>query len=107
MLEKAGCQVDVATNGREAVEMYGWRSYDLVLMDCEMPELDGFGATKAIRERELSGRRIPIVALTANALSSDRNVCLDAGMDDYLSKPVEKATLRRVLARWCPAQPNG
>lgn len=104
MLEKAGCQVDVATNGREAVDMHGWRSYDLVLMDCEMPELDGFGATKAIREREqLAGRRIPIVALTANALSSDRQVCLDAGMDDYLSKPVEKATLLRMLSRWCPA----
>lgn len=104
MLEKAGCQVDVATNGREAVEMHGWRSYDLILMDCEMPELDGFGATKAIREHEPSGHRIPIVALTANALSSDRQMCLGAGMDDYLSKPVEKATLLRMLARWCPAE---
>jgi CheY-like chemotaxis protein len=81
------------------------KPYDVVLMDCQMPELDGFGATAQIRRMERAGRRIPIVALTANALAGDRQECLDADMDDYVSKPMERAELLRVLARWCPLRP--
>ncbi len=106
MLRRAGCEVDIATNGREAVEMCARTPYDVVLMDCQMPELDGFGATAEIRRRERGGRRLPIVALTANALAGDREECLRADMDDYVSKPMERADLLRVLARWCPPPPE-
>jgi CheY-like chemotaxis protein len=103
MLEKLGCAVDVAEDGEEAVRATGARSYDLVLMDCHMPRLDGFEATRAIRRRELSTRQhVPIVALTAHAMPGDRDLCFAAGMDDYLSKPikiVELATALRQLRR--------
>lgn len=102
MLERIGCEVDVAANGREAIEMLHWRSYDLVLMDCQMPELDGFEATREIRRSEEGLRRIPIVALTANALHDDRDRCLAVGMDDYICKPVERKTLQGLLARMFP-----
>jgi CheY-like chemotaxis protein len=72
-----------------------------VLMDCQMPEMDGFEATQKIREQE-SGKRIPILALTANAMQEDKDRCLGAGMDDYLTKPVKKETLRLALERWLP-----
>ncbi len=106
LLEGAGCQVDLAVNGREAVQMHADRPYDLVLMDCQMPELDGIDASRLIRQRESRGRHTPIVALTANAMNTDRDACLAAGMDDYLSKPVEKSALLRMLALWCPAEPR-
>jgi PAS domain S-box-containing protein len=103
MLERFGCRVDMANDGREAVEAVRRVRYDLVLMDCQMPELDGYEATAAIRASEASeGRRTPIVALTANALHGDTEHCLSAGMDGYLSKPLRTEALAAVLARWCP-----
>jgi PAS domain S-box-containing protein len=99
-LEKLGCRADVAANGREAVEMAGSQGYDLILMDCRMPEMDGYAATRAIRSRENAGERIPIVAMTAHAVTGAREECLNAGMDDYVTKPISAGELERVLLRW-------
>jgi CheY-like chemotaxis protein len=85
------------------VEAFTQLGYDLVLMDCQMPEMDGFTATGAIRQSESAGRRTPIVAMTAGAMPGDRERCLDAGMDDYLTKPVDVEKLRQVLDRWMTA----
>jgi PAS domain S-box-containing protein len=102
LLAKFGCEVDIAENGRIACERTAQRHYDLVFMDCQMPEMDGFEATRIVRSRELnSGRHLPIVALTANAMSEDRERCLDAGMDDYIPKPYSAADFERALRRWC------
>jgi CheY-like chemotaxis protein len=102
LLESLGCAVDVVGDGVEALEALDRRQYAIVLMDCQMPRMDGFTATMAIRTLEGASRRIPIVALTAYAAASERDRCLQAGMDDYLSKPVSKADLARVLTRWTP-----
>lgn len=106
MLEQFGCSVEVAGNGLEAFEATGRTRYDLVLMDCRMPEMDGFEATRRIRARETActtgAPRIPIVALTAHVLESDRQSCTAAGMDDYLSKPFTRLQLERMLLRWLP-----
>jgi PAS domain S-box-containing protein len=99
-LEKLGCRPDVACNGREAVEMARSSPYDLILMDCRMPEMDGYTATREIRRQENAGARIPIVAMTAHAVTGAREECLGAGMDDYISKPVSPGELERVLLRW-------
>ena len=109
MLEYFGCRMDVAGNGLEALEAIAGAHYDLILMDCQMPLMDGNEATRAIREREVSGdRRIPIVALTAHAMEGDRELCLEAGMDDYLSKPYKPEELHSILARWLgPASDRG
>jgi PAS domain S-box-containing protein len=96
-LRRFGCTVDVVTDGNQAIVACAAVQYDVVLMDCQMPELDGFGATSAIRAAEGGARRVPIVALTANALEGDRERCLAAGMTDYLTKPIIGAELRRVL----------
>jgi len=102
-LERFGYSADIVDNGRAAVDALTAQSYDLVLMDCHMPEMDGFEATLAIRKRELqSNRRVPIVAMTANARSEDREACLAVGMDDYLAKPVALADLQRILEAWLP-----
>ena len=100
MLEKMGCRVDVASNGADAVTMAAQVPYDLILMDCQMPELDGYQATAAIRQREGDTRHSPIVALTANAMAGDREKCLSAGMNDYLSKPVRPEELAAKLNQW-------
>jgi two-component system, sensor histidine kinase and response regulator len=99
MLEKRGHQVVLATNGREALDALAQRSFDLVLMDVHMPEMDGFEATKAIREREkLTGSHQSIVAMTASAIKGDSERCIAAGMDEYISKPIDIARLDEVLA---------
>jgi PAS domain S-box-containing protein len=102
VLELEGYTVTVANNGKEALEAYAKGGFDLILMDCHMPEMDGFEATKKIREREAQSkaRRIPIIALTANAMTQDREECLKAGMDDHLSKPYGRLQIREVLSRW-------
>jgi CheY-like chemotaxis protein len=100
ILEKLGCRVDVAGDGREALAMTKSLQYDLVFMDCSMPEMDGYQATAELRRRETRGRHVPIVALTAHALAEDRERCLAAGMDDYLSKPVRVEEVRAALSRW-------
>jgi two-component system, sensor histidine kinase and response regulator len=104
MLQMHGYDVTVAGNGREAVDAHAHAAFDLILMDCHMPEMDGFAATKQIRERERSsiGKRVPIVALTANAMAQDREDCLAAGMDDHLSKPFSRVTIQEMLDRWMP-----
>jgi CheY-like chemotaxis protein len=103
LLENLGYKADVAANGLEAIDALHRLPYDVVLMDCQMPELDGFEATRRIREleerREIKGH-IPIVALTANALQEDRERCLHAGMDDYMSKPINVEQLACILAQW-------
>ena len=105
LLKHFGCTSDVVVNGEEALVAVQQHPYDLVLMDCQMPEMDGFTATREIRKREQSGEltdRIPIIALTANALKGDRERCLETGMDDYLTKPMELDTLRDALSHWVP-----
>ncbi len=99
-LEKLGITCDVATNGREAIDAWQKGSYDLILMDCQMPVMDGFEATRGIRKLERHGKRVPIIALTANALASDRDNCLAAGMDEHLAKPMEFERLETCLAQF-------
>ncbi|HWN71834.1 MAG TPA: response regulator [Haliangium sp.] len=100
MLEKLGVTVDVAANGLEAVAKAESQRYALILMDCQMPEMDGYEATQRIREYEGELRRTPIVAMTASAMPEDRKRCLDAGMDDYISKPIRQDTLRSAVSKW-------
>ncbi len=104
-LKKLGYQATAVEDGREAVAAVAREPFSLVLMDCQMPNLDGFEATRAIRRNELeTGRHVPIVAMTANALEGDREACLAAGMDDYIAKPVQLADLRRVLEAWSQSE---
>ncbi len=100
ILEKLGYRADVVVDGSEAVEAWESNDYDLILMDCQMPEMDGYQATAAIRQREKGKQHIPIVAMTANAMKGDRERCLEIGMDDYISKPVCAEEIGRVLAHW-------
>jgi two-component system sensor histidine kinase/response regulator len=100
MLQKLGYPADVAANGEEALKMLGEAAYDLVLMDCQMPRMDGYEATSAIRKRHPERERLPIVAMTAHAMAGDRERCLAAGLNDYLSKPVTLQALHAVLTRW-------
>jgi len=101
MLQRLGYEADVAANGLDVVEALTRIPYNVVLMDCQMPEMDGFEATRTIRLSESShGGRVPIVAMTANAMQGDRERCIETGMDDYISKPVKLEELSRVLERW-------
>jgi len=100
MLEKLGCRVDIAPDGRQAVEMWEQGAYDMILMDCQMPEMDGYTATGEIRRREPEGVHIPIVAMTAHARDEDRQDCLAAGMDDFLTKPVVRQKLAEAVKHW-------
>ena len=102
LLEKLGCAVTIADDGVHAVRAAATGKFDLVLMDCQMPELDGFAATQQIRARQL--RHVPIIALTAGVMEGDRERCLSAGMDEFLRKPVRLEELERALERWFGAQ---
>ncbi|MFG0274980.1 MAG: response regulator, partial [Phycisphaerales bacterium] len=100
VLEGAGHSVEVATNGLEAVDRWSSGGIDVILMDVQMPEMDGLDATRAIRQRESEGSgRTPIIAMTANAMAGDREMCLDAGMDGYVPKPVKRAVLFAEIGR--------
>ncbi len=99
-LKSRGLDVVTARHGLEAVETLARGTFDLVLMDCQMPELDGYGATRRIRQSESASQHLPVVALTASAMVGDRERCLEAGMDDYLSKPFTESELETVLDRW-------
>jgi CheY-like chemotaxis protein len=100
MLKALGLQVDGAADGQQALEKLAATSYDVVLLDCQMPVMDGFTAAAEWRRRENPNRRVPIIALTADATSSVRQACLDAGMDDYLGKPFNRASLHAVIEPW-------
>ncbi len=101
MADRVGCRVDAVRNGREAIEMLDYARHDLILMDVQMPEMDGLAATAAIREREQeTGRHIPIIAMTAHAMRGDRDRCLACGMDDYLTKPLRPGPFREALVAW-------
>ena len=102
MLAQMGCRADAAIDGKAALEKIEQGAYDLVLMNCQMPELDGYETTRTIRRREGAGMHLPIVALTAHALQGDRKKCLEAGMDDYISKPMGPKDLKTALLRWLP-----
>jgi CheY-like chemotaxis protein len=104
LISRMGCRCDVVGNGLEALQALAQAPYDLVLMDCNMPEMDGFLATVEIRatEARTGAKRIPVIAVTANAMSGDREECLAAGMDDYLAKPIRLEALRDLLTRWLP-----
>jgi CheY-like chemotaxis protein len=101
--------VDIAVNGEEALSRMETTAYSMVFMDCQMPVMDGYAATRAIRENEKdqTGVHVPIVAMTAGAMLGDREKCLAAGMDDYMTKPVKKEWLRSALERWTGGVPKG
>ncbi|MEQ1626870.1 MAG: response regulator, partial [Nitrospira sp.] len=100
MFERLGHRVDVVANGLEAIEALSRIAYDLVFMDCQMPEMDGFEATADIRRRETGARHTIVIAMTANAMQGDRERCLQAGMDDYVTKPITTESLAAVFERW-------
>jgi signal transduction histidine kinase/CheY-like chemotaxis protein len=104
MLERLGLRVEVAANGREAVKMFELLPYDLVFMDCQMPEMDGYEAAREIRRREGPGRYVAIIAMTADAMAGCREHCLEAGMDDFVAKPIAMEALFEALRRWAPVR---
>jgi CheY-like chemotaxis protein len=103
-LERCGCRAHIVGDGLAAIEAFANQQFDAVLMDCQMPNMDGYEATAELRRRETDGQHTPIIAMTAHAMAGDRTRCLDAGMDDYLSKPMRHTDLAAVLARWIPRQ---
>ncbi len=108
ILESFGCKVETATNGKKALEIYANGEFNLIFMDCQMPEMDGFEATAAIRKQEArSGGHVPIVALTASAIEGDREHCLASGMDDYITKPFTAEQMRSALGTWLGRSARG
>jgi signal transduction histidine kinase/CheY-like chemotaxis protein len=107
VLERCGFRTHVVNDGQEALDALSMQAYDAVLMDCQMPELDGYEATRELRRREGDGRRTPVIAMTAHAMTGDRERCLEAGMDDYIAKPVRSQALVAVLARWIASDDQG
>ncbi len=103
MLEKLGCDVDVADNGRLALARIAEGTYDLVFMDCQMPEMDGYEATGTLRSSGTKNAELVVIAMTANAMTGDREKCISAGMNDYVTKPVKLDALARVLDKWLPS----
>jgi CheY-like chemotaxis protein len=106
-LERCGCRVEVVADGRQALEAMLATRFDAVLMDCQMPELDGYEATAQMRLREPSGEHTPVIAMTAQAMEGDRDRCLQAGMDDFISKPMRHADLVEKLRLWIPLRKQG
>jgi len=104
MLERLGLRPDVAANGREVLKLLETLPYDLIFMDCQMPEMDGYAAAREIRRRESGVKRLPIVAMTAEAMAGAREACLAAGMDDHMGKPIRLEDLYEALAKWLPAR---
>jgi signal transduction histidine kinase/CheY-like chemotaxis protein len=107
LLEKLGFRADVAGNGREAVNMFDMLPYDLILMDCQMPDMNGYEAAREIRRREISDERVAIIALTAETLAGCRERCLEAGMDDYIPKPLKKDQLVETIKKWQRVSDSG
>lgn len=104
MLEMMKCEVDVAEDGNEALSLYKEATYDLIFMDVQMPGMDGYDVTRQIRMLEGSAKHTPIIAVTANALVGDREKCLEAGMDDYISKPIKGSDLEMMLEKYVSKQ---
>ncbi|MDQ1427451.1 MAG: hypothetical protein QOK39_927 [Acidimicrobiaceae bacterium] len=102
ILARMGFSCDIAANGFDALGSLALRRYDAILMDCQMPVMDGYEATREIRRRE-AGRRTPIIAMTASAIASDREHCLEVGMDDYVAKPIDRTLLASVFEHWVPS----
>jgi CheY-like chemotaxis protein len=100
MLQHLGCRVDIASNGAEAAAMAAEHAYDAIFMDCMMAEMSGWEATHAIRHAEHGNRRVPIVAVTADVMPGQREKCLEAGMDDFVEKPIDFKALAQVLEQW-------
>jgi CheY-like chemotaxis protein len=107
MLEKLGLRADVAANGNEVLKMLETVPYDLIFMDCQMPAMDGYAATREIRRRETPGQRVAIVAMTAEAMAGAREDCLAAGMDDHIAKPIKPDDLFAALQKWAPERRHG
>lgn len=108
MLHKLGYRVDVVSHGGEVLQAVAQQHYDAILMDCQMPHMDGYAATRILRRQEseaAQGQHLPIIAMTANAMEGDRELCIAAGMDDYLAKPIEYARLKTLLQHWLPLHP--
>jgi CheY-like chemotaxis protein len=105
LLEARGFTVDLANDGREAIVLHAHNQYDAIFMDCQMPGINGYEATREIRRREGTKRHTPIIAMTASTLPSDRERCIAEGMDDHTGKPVRAAALDRIIARLLTSRP--